>query len=214
MPSDCLKVLNKIEQMIIPLNPPVFQFEDGIRDTSFKILISVMLSARTKDTVTLPATRRLFARAETPREMITLSEDKIAALIYPVGFYKQKAKNVKKIARRILDLQKIPDQLPDLTALPGVGRKTANLVLSLAFNIPSIAVDTHVLRISGRLGWTKSKDPDSVEKNLKNIFTENTWNRLNKLLVGFGQTICRPISPRCNQCIITDFCDYFLSKIN
>ncbi|MGE5343440.1 MAG: endonuclease III domain-containing protein [Candidatus Omnitrophota bacterium] len=208
-------ILDMIDHMVKPLNPPVETFEKSARRSPFRILISVLLSARTRDTVTYQASEKLFAAADSPQAMTRLDEKEIAALIYPAGFYQQKAKHIKEIATilsqtdRYSETGGIPSTFDDLTALPGVGRKTANLVLSLALGKPSIAVDTHVFRISHRLGWATGKTPEKTEEELKQAFPPESWNRINRLLVGFGQTLCKPIHPMCHVCDITAHCLYF-----
>lgn len=206
--SNPLLLLNRIEKIVRVLDPPVEAFENSIRTTPFKVLISVLISSRTKDQVTLGASQRLFAVADTPEKMEALGEKEIGQLIYPVGFYRQKAKNILQICRKLLELKEVPASFPGLTALPGVGRKTANLVLGLAFNKPAIAVDTHVFRISRRLGWATGREPEAVEKELEKIFSPVHWNRLNRILVGFGQTICKPFSPDCSNCPLNRVCPY------
>lgn len=201
--------------MVTPLKPPVQEFEHSIRKTPFKILISVLLSSRTKDPVTREASEKLFAAADTPAKMATLDERRIAKLIFPVGFYQQKAKHIKKLARMLCESHdgNVPGSFEELTTLPGVGRKTANLVIALAFNRPSICVDTHVFRISQRLGWALGKKPEEIEEQLEKGFPPEHWNRINQTLVGFGQTICKPISPMCDKCDVTQYCKYFKEKI-
>jgi endonuclease-3 len=203
-----LRLLNRIEKTVRLLNPPVEAFERSIRATPFRVLVSVLISSRTKDPVTLGASRRLFAVADTPKKMAALGETAIAKLIYPVGFYRQKAKNVMEICRRLGQVEEIPDTIEGLTSLPGVGRKTANLVLALAFNRPAIAVDTHVFRISRRLEWARGNTPDQVESELAVIFERNQWNRVNRILVGFGQTICKPLNPDCPHCPVKRECPF------
>lgn len=212
---DKLEMLEKIRQMVKPLNPPVYAFESSARRTPFRVLISVLLSSRTKDPVTHQAAEQLFSTADTPKKMTELEENKIAELIFPVGFYKQKAKHIKKIAEILTNpgSETVPQTFAELTALPGVGRKTANLVLALAFNKPSIAVDTHVFRISKRLGWAKGNKPEDVEQELMEVFPSEYWIRINQTLVGFGQSLCKPINPMCHQCKIIDYCLYFKEKI-
>lgn len=168
----------------------------------FKILISTVISLRTKDEVTARSSKRLFSRADTPEKMINLSETEIGELIYPAGFYPTKAKNITKICAILIEnyAGKVPSSSKDLLALPGVGLKTTNLVLSLGFNIPAICVDTHVHRISNRLGWAQTKTPDETENTLSQRLPEKYWIPINDLLVRFGQNICRPISPICTQC--------------
>jgi endonuclease-3 len=135
-----------------------------------------------------------------------LGEKKISELIYPVGFFRQKAKNILRICEKLIQTGDVPDHFDDLVSLPGVGRKTANLVLAIAYNKPSVAVDTHVFRISKRLGWTRGNIPVEVESELKRIFSPPYWNKLNKTLVGFGQTVCKPVKPQCPICPVTSEC--------
>jgi len=172
------------------------------------VLVSTLLSLRTKDEVTGEAARRLLDVARTPEAMIALSPKKIEKLIYPVGFYPTKAKRLLSISRILLDRYggKVPDTLEALTALPGVGRKTANLVLVEGFKIPAICVDTHVHRISNRIGYVKTKTPDKTELALRKKLPKRHWVRYNELLVAFGQTLCRPISPFCSRCPVSDMC--------
>lgn len=205
-------VLNTIGEHIRELNPPVDAFESSIRTNPFRILISVLLSSRTQDPVTLKASRALFEAADTPEEMLKLGQEKISRLIYPVGFYRQKAANILNLCRMLRGRGGVPDTLKELVRLPGVGRKTANLVLALAFDRPAVAVDTHVFRISGRLGWADGDTPEAVENELKKLFPVHLWNRLNKTLVGFGQTVCKPRNPGCDNCPVSPDCPFYLSK--
>jgi endonuclease-3 len=209
-----IEILDKIQAIVDPLKPPVQDFENSIRTSSFRILISVLLSSRTKDPVTRQASENLFAAADTPQKIMAMDEEQIAELIFPVGFYKQKAKNIKKLSRILHETTngEVPDTLDALTALPGVGRKTANLVLALAFNQPAICVDIHVFRISQRLGWASGKKPEDIEKQLRDGFPSEHWNRINQTLVGFGQTVCKPVSPLCDKCTITPHCKYFRER--
>ena len=207
-----MKILSSIKDLTDPLAPPVQSFEKSIRSTPLRILISVLLSSRTKDGVTMGASERLFSAADTPEKILALGEVKIAELIYPVGFFRQKAKNIMKIAAKLKETAgEVPTDFEKLTSFPGVGRKTANLVLSLAFGIPAISVDIHVFRISKRLGWASGDKPEIVEEELKEIFPESEWNSVNQTLVGFGQTICKPVNPSCSLCTITDKCNYFMT---
>ncbi|AEA33748.1 endonuclease III domain-containing protein [Hippea maritima] len=174
----------------------------------YKVLISTILSLRTKDETTLRASIRLFDIADNIYKLNELNEDEIERLIYPVGFYKTKAKNLKKIARIIIENYggKIPDDLDELLKLPNVGRKTANLVLAKGFGKPAICVDIHVHRISNRLGLVDTKTPEETEFALSKILPKKYWIEFNDLLVPFGQNICRPISPFCSKCIISKYC--------
>ncbi|TVR03265.1 MAG: endonuclease III [Spirochaetaceae bacterium] len=174
----------------------------------FSILVSTVLSLRTRDDVTLAATRRLVAVAPTVNAVLTLSEDRIAELIYPCGFYRTKARQLLQIARIIRDQHNgtVPADRDALLAMPGVGRKTANLVLGLSFGIPAICVDTHVHRICNRLGWIRSRTPDESERLLEQFVPKRLWIEINELLVLFGQQTCTPQSPRCSLCPIAAHC--------
>ncbi len=175
----------------------------------YKVLVSTVLSLRTKDATTMEASFRLFEKADTVEKLNNLSESEIEKLIYPVGFYKTKAKNLKKIAKTIIEKYnlKVPCDMEELLKLPNVGRKTANLVLAKGYNIPAVCVDIHVHRISNRLGLIKTKNPLETEMKLRKILPEKYWIEYNDLLVPFGQNICKPISPFCSTCPIIEFCD-------
>jgi endonuclease-3 len=204
--SKPLQVLLAIKKFIMPLSPPVLALEKSMRATPFKILISVLLSSRTKDAVTEKAATGLFAVAATPGKIALLTADQVGRLIYPVGFFRTKAKNILKICAILKRNKKFPATLDELMELPGIGRKTANLVLALAFDIPAIAVDTHVFRISRRLGWAGGRTAETVELELQKIFPRPHWPQVNQILVGFGQTICRPVSPKCPECVLRKSC--------
>lgn len=175
----------------------------------FEILISTLLSLRTKDEVTAAAARRLFSLASTPEEMLRLSEEKIRKAIYPVGFYRRKAETIREVCRDLIDRfgGRVPETLDELLTLKGVGRKTANLVVSLGFGGAGICVDTHVHRISNRLGYVRTKTPEETEFALRDKLPRRYWIRYNTLLVAFGQSTCRPISPLCSTCPIARYCD-------
>lgn len=176
--------------------------------TPFHVLISCLLSLRTKDETTLPASERLFALANTPSEMLALSLAKIEKAIYPVGFYKTKARTLHGVCRDILEKfdGQVPDDLDVLMTMKGVGRKTANLVLTEGFGIKAICVDTHVHRISNRLGYVKTKDPHDTEWVLRKQLPRKYWIDYNALLVVWGQNVCRPISPLCSTCPLEQMC--------
>lgn len=178
------------------------------RHDPFLILISTVLSLRTKDDVTAAATERLFRLASTPEEMLERSEEEISKVIYPVGFYRNKARQIHAICRVLIERysSRVPDSLEDLLDLQGVGRKTANLVLSLGYGKDAICVDTHVHRISNRLGLVGTKTPEQTEMALQNVLPRHYWSRYNTLLVSFGQRICRPLSPLCSQCPLAELC--------
>ncbi|HDM79476.1 MAG TPA: endonuclease III [Deltaproteobacteria bacterium] len=174
----------------------------------FHVLVSCVLSLRTKDEVTSAASARLFARANSPEELLSVPVTELECLIYPVGFYKTKAKNLHRICEQLLERfdGKVPADFDLLVSLPGVGRKTANLVLSKGFGVPAICVDTHVHRISNRLGWISTKTPEQTEKELKKLLPREYWIEINDLLVPFGQKVCQPISPWCSKCDVEKLC--------
>jgi endonuclease III len=175
----------------------------------FMVLISCLLSLRTQDKTTGEASARLFRLAKTPRTMAELPAAQIEKAIYPVGFYKTKAKNIAKICRIIVSEYsgRVPDDIDTLLKLPGVGRKTANLVVTLGYNKPGICVDTHVHRITNRWGYVQTKTPEKTEAALRAKLPERYWMIINDLLVTYGQNICKPISPFCSQCKIQRYCD-------
>lgn len=172
------------------------------RQDPFSVLISTVISLRTKDDVTLCASQRLLSKASTPQEMAKLDEDEIAKLIYPAGFYKRKAVQIGQIARILVDRYNgnVPSDANALMELPGVGIKTANLTLNLGFGIDAICVDCHVHQISNRLGWIRTKTPEESEKALMKIMPKRFWIPLNELLVSYGQEICTSVSPKCSMC--------------
>jgi endonuclease-3 len=178
------------------------------KNDPYKVLISCILSLRTKDKTTAEASQRLFRLADNPRKMLGLTVKRLQKLIYPVGFYRHKASFILEMSEKIIQDfgGKVPDSLEDLLKLKGVGRKTANLVLGLGYRIPAICVDTHVHRISNRLGWVKTKTPEDTEEALKKIIPKKYWIYLNTISVAFGQNICLPISPYCSRCYLRDFC--------
>lgn len=188
--------------------PIVSHLAKGKRNP-FVILISTLLSLRTKDEVTSEATKRLFSLASTPQEMLQLSSEIIAKTIYPVGFYKNKAKTILAACRELIDRHNslVPDTMEQLLALKGVGRKTANLVLTLGFNKEGICVDTHVHRISNRLGYVRTGTPEQTEFALRAKLPHKYWLDYNTLLVAFGRHVCRPISPLCRSCPVRYYCD-------
>jgi len=171
-------------------------------------LISCLLSLRTQDKVTAEASARLFDRARTPQQLLNLPEQSIRRLIYPVNFYRTKAKRIHQICQHLLGRfrSRVPDDLDELLTLPGVGRKTANLVVTLGFRKHGICVDTHVHRVSNRLGYVCTKNPFETEMMLRKKLPKPYWIEYNDLLVSFGQAVCRPISPWCSRCPIEVYC--------
>lgn len=175
----------------------------------FQVLISCILSLRTQDATTAHASRRLFALAHTPEKMLTLSTKKIEKAIFPVGFYRTKAKNIHEVCRALMEEYsgKVPDEIDELLKLKGVGRKTANLVVTLGYRKPGICVDTHVHRISNRWGYVRTKNPKETEVALREKLPRQYWIEYNDLLVTFGQHLCRPISPICSRCLVERYCN-------
>jgi endonuclease-3 len=175
----------------------------------FKVLISCILSLRTHDRTTGPASLRLFARAGSPAAMAALPEEEIVEAIYPVGFYRNKAKQIRELCGRLLTDYggKVPDEIDELLKLKGVGRKTANLVVTLGFGKPGICVDTHVHRICNRWGYVRTKSPEETEFALRERLPAEYWLSINDLLVTFGQNHCHPVSPRCSTCRLAHLCE-------
>jgi len=204
--NNIIKILKK--ELAVGTMPVVSHLAESQRDP-FVILISTLLSLRTKDEVTAEATDRLFALASTPEEMLTVPVDKIAQIIFPVGFYRVKAKNIHHVCRELIERfdSKVPDNLDDLLSIKGVGRKTANLVVSLAYGKDAICVDTHVHRISNRLGYVKTKTPDETEFALRKKLPRRHWIIYNTIMVAFGRKTCKPVSPWCSQCPVKPYCD-------
>ena len=189
--------------------PAVEKISESSQEDPFQILIGTLLSARTQDATTAAASARLFAKARTPQAMATLTVKQIEKLIYPVSFYRHKAKHVKETCRILVETfgGRVPETMEELLMLPGVGRKTANLVLILAFKSDTnICVDTHVHRISNRLGWVKTDLPDETEQALYEATDARWWPIINLYLVTWGQNVCRPVYPRCGACVIARWC--------
>ncbi|MEO5956337.1 MAG: endonuclease III [Nitrospiraceae bacterium] len=175
----------------------------------FRILISCLLSLRTKDKTTGEASARLYALAHQPATMLTIPLQQIEQAIYPVCFYRTKAKSIHAICHRLLDVYggTVPDSIEELVTLSGVGRKTANLVVTVGFGKPGICVDIHVHRISNRWGYVKTETPEETEVALRNKLPKQHWITFNDLLVPYGQHLCQPVSPFCSKCKLTEYCD-------
>jgi len=189
--------------------PAVEKIAEDSQEDPFEVLIATMLSAQTRDAVTAAASARLFRGARTPRTSARLTAKRIEKLIYPVSFYRHKAKHVKQSCQMLVDRfgGRVPSTMEELLTLPGVGRKTANLVLILSFkSLKNICVDTHVHRISNRLGWVRTRTPDETEQALYRSTHERWWPYINLYLVTWGQNVCRPIYPRCGACVIREHC--------
>ncbi len=189
-------------------NAPILNLIAAQEDDPFKTLIGCILSLRTKDQTTAVAAARLFALADNPQRMLALEVERLEKAIYPVGFYRNKAKVIRDICRDLIDRfeGRVPDRIDDLLTLNGVGRKTANLVVTQAFRKPGICVDTHVHRISNRWGLVRTAMPDETEAALRKFLPRRYWIEFNGLLVAFGQTICQPVSPLCSRCPLARRC--------
>lgn len=189
--------------------PAVEKISTSQQEDPFQILIATLLSARTQDATTLAASTRLFATAHTPEAMGKLTTRQLEGLIYPVSFYRHKAKHVRTTCRMLVEKfgGRVPTTMDELLALPGVGRKTANLVLILAFKSrQNICVDTHVHRISNRLGWVRTRTPEETEQALYRATDSRWWPSINLYLVMWGQNVCRPVYPRCHECVLRPLC--------
>ena len=207
MPNDIDKIVLILKERYHNDTSALMDVSNNAKDP-FIVLISCILSLRTKDEVTAKATKRLFARASTPEEMLRLTKEEIEAAIYPVGFYHRKAEQILEICRVLIEQydSRVPDELEELLKFKGVGRKTANIVITMGFNKLGVAVDTHVHRISNRLGLVTTKTPHQTEFALRELLPQKYWIILNDLLVMHGQNICTPISPKCSICPITECC--------
>ncbi len=207
--SDINAVIEALKESLSSERLPIVSGLAGGNSPPFHILISTLLSLRTKDEVTEVASRKLFALASTPEDMLLLPPDKIADIIYPVGFYRNKAATILHVCKELIDRysSQVPDNIDELLTLKGVGRKTANLVVTLGYGGEGICVDTHVHRISNRLGYLGTKTPDETEYALRAKLPPKYWTEYNTLMVSFGRTICRPVSPLCSRCPVSLYCD-------
>lgn len=208
--SDIKAVYDLLEQAYIEMEEPsVTKISKQTKRDPFRVLVSCLISLRTKDEVTLASSEKLFAVADSPQDMIRLSEEELAKLIYPAGFYKTKAKTILNICYILINEfgSKVPDDIDTLVTLKGVGRKTANLVIVEGYGRPAVCVDTHVHRIFNRLGYVETKNPDKTELMLRKYLPKEYWIRINEILVAYGREICRPVSPRCSVCGLDKYCD-------
>jgi endonuclease-3 len=202
------RILARIKAKAPEWNPTALAAVAEATPDPFRILIACLLSLRTKDKTTGPAAERLFALADRPETMLRLSPRQIERVIFPVGFYRTKARVIRGVCRDLLERfgGRVPDDLDQLLTLKGVGRKTANLVVTVVFGKPGICVDTHVHRISNRLGYVRTKTPEQTELALRAKLPRRYWIELNDHLVAFGQNVCAPISPRCSICPVATSC--------
>jgi len=207
--EDIHKIVRILSKETPKWDAPIVTLTAETSHDPFKILISTLLSLRTQDTTTAKVSKRLFELADNPQDMLKLSVKEIEKVIYPIGFYKTKARTIRYLCRELIDKYKsrVPDDLDELLKLKGVGRKTANLVVTLGYGKAGICVDTHVHRISNRLGYIKTKTPFETEMLLRKKLPKKYWIEYNDLLVSFGQHLCRPISPWCSVCPIESYCD-------
>ncbi len=203
-----VKLIEGVKKELSRFNIPyVTEVSEKTRDP-FRVLVSCLLSLRTKDEVTARASQRLFQMADTPEKLSSLPVKTIERLIYPVGFYRVKAKTIKAICRELVKRynSRVPDTVEELVKLKGVGRKTATLVVSMGYGRPAICVDTHVHRITNRWGIVSTGSPHQTELSLYRVVPERYWIELNTLLVAFGQNVCKPISPHCSECGVRRYC--------
>ncbi len=206
--EDVLGILRRLSARARSWHAPVVALVARMGKDPYQVLVSCIISLRTKDEVTDGATARLFELARTPAAMATVDESAIAEAIYPAGFYRTKAATIRAVSREILERWggAVPDSIEELLTLKGVGRKTANLVVSLGHGKPAICVDTHVHRIMNRLHFVETGDPDATEAVLRDRLPRRWWIKVNGLLVAFGQRICVPISPKCTECPVAEAC--------
>ncbi len=203
------KIYKVLKKEVSNYHVPVVDLMEMQTHDPFKVLVTTMLSARTKDETTLEAAKKLFAKVHTFEDFELLSIKQIEQLIYPVGFYRTKARHLKKMPETLKALfnNRIPETLDGLMEIDGVGRKTANLVVAVAFKKPGMCVDTHVHKIVNRLGYVRTKTPHETEMALRKKLPLKYWENINSILVAFGQNTCRPISPWCSRCPIEKYCN-------
>jgi len=211
-------IFQLLKKQMVPYGTPIVsKKKQGIPETPFVTLISCILSLRTKDEVTAQASYRLLTKHHTPQDIITLTDKQIEAYIYPVGFYKTKAKRIKELSQTLLDKYQgdVPNTIEELLALKGVGRKTANIVMVYGHKKHGyLPIDTHCHRIPNRLGWIKTKTPEETEQALLKLLPSEYWDDFNDLFVRFGQTICVPVSPYCSRCSLQRYCKKVNVKTN
>lgn len=207
--KDLPTVMKALEKHFNSVKTPIVDLIQIQTREPFKVLVATILSARTKDETTALAVHRLFARIDTAAELESLSEDEISKLIYPVGFYHAKARHLKELPAVLREKfgGEVPKEIDDMLLLPGVGRKTANLVRAVAFQLPAICVDVHVHRICNRWGYIATKTPFDSEMALRAKLPEKYWLNINSFVVAFGQNLCTPRKPRCEDCPIARYCE-------
>lgn len=213
--SDLPHVVRRLKDDYHSHQAPIMELVAEQTSDPFRVLVGTILSARTKDACTAGACRRLFSKATTPEGLDALSEEEIRSLIYPVGFSATKARMLKKLPGVLRERFGgiLPDDVESLCEMPGVGRKTANLVVALGFDKPAICVDVHVHRISNRFGLIKTETPFETEMTLRRILPVRYWKTWNSYLVAFGQTRCSPRNPKCQGCPVAQWCDYGATRL-
>lgn len=213
-PEDLHQVLQIMKNEYPKWHAPIVKLIAQKRRDPLSALLCALLSTRTRDDTTAEVCARFLQRVKNPQDLLEMDLEELEKLIYPVGFYKNKAKYLKDLAKQLLEEfnGSVPDRLEDLLRLKGVGRKVANIVLSEGFGKPAIAVDVHVHRISNRWGLVKTKTPEETEKALTQIVPQEYWRDYNRLLVALGQTICKPVKPRCWECPVNRWCDYYMNN--
>lgn len=202
------KALNILEKEYTKWNVPVVTLIALQSGSAFKVLLSTIISLRTKDEVTIEASKRLYQLLKEPKDVYTVTIEDIERAIYPCGFYKRKSIQIMEICSRLVKdfNSKVPDDIDTLLDFPGIGRKTANLVVAEGHNLPALCVDVHVHRISNRFGYIITKNPDETEFLLRAHLDQSYWKKINYLMVAFGQAICRPMSPHCSKCPLVTMC--------
>ena len=207
--NDVAKVIDIVEKYVKRFREPIVTKVSRERDP-YKVLVSCILSLRTRDETTARITEMLFEKAQTPEEMASLSERDIEKIIRPVNYYKGKARNIRKISEMLVSKynSKVPDSLEELLRLPGVGRKTANIVVVFGFDKYGMPIDTHCHRIPNRLGWVSTRTPEQTETELRKLIPKSHWKKFNDVFVTFGQNVCKPIRPLCWQCPVINYCVY------
>ena len=208
------RIVELLKGFVPRLNPPIHGMFEVQKNDPYRVLVCGILSARSKDERTVPVCRRLFEKYPTPEALIKAPLEEVEEVLRGIGLYRQKAKYLKEAVKVLVEIYggKLPDNIEELTKLPGVGRKIANIILIHVFNADTIAVDTHVHRIANRLGLVKTKTPEETERELKKIAPKRLWKEINYLFVGLGQTICSPKSPKCEICPLRGLCEFSLKR--
>ena len=206
------RIVELLKEVVPRLNPPIHGMFEVQKNDPYRVLVCGILSARSKDEKTVPVCRRLFEKYPTPEALLKAPLEEVEEVLRGIGLYRQKAKYLKEAVKVLVEIYggKLPDNIEELTKLPGVGRKIANIILIHVFNADTIAVDTHVHRIANRLGLVKTKTPEETERELKKIAPKRLWKEINYLFVGLGQTICSPKSPNCEICPLRGLCQFSL----